>query len=238
MSTYDRRLFGARSREIRRPIRRSSPALVYSGPLGIALIAPLRNGTRWRIGKIMDRMAIVSRGDPLAGRLIHKIAAAEAYSIAAQVSRGDVLGEEPALAVATALQQRNERYTLGPGLPVEGCFVQLNATPADDYLAYLSVEGHVQTFSTVWFMGEISDSAERISSMREAEQILEFNDNLAGLLSPYERLAELMDALGDTDRMPTPVRDLVRSPRLDVVVLDRPAFARGSYKQVFHRLTP
>jgi hypothetical protein len=237
MHTYDRRVFGARAREIRRPIRRSSPALIYSGPLGIVIIAPLRNGTRWRIGKIMDRMAMVSRGDLLAGRYIHKIAAAEAYGIAGQVSRGDVLGEEPALAIASALQQRNDRFALGPGLPVEACFVQLGATRDQDYLAYISVEGTLQQFHTAWFMGEISDGTERTSSTREAEQLIEFNDKLAASIDSYDTIAQLSVVLSD-ERLPACVRELATAPRRDIVVLDRTQFSAGQYKQVFHRLTP
>lgn len=237
MSTYDRRVFGARAREIRRPIRRSSPALIYSGPVGIVIVAPLRNGNRWRIGKVMDRMAIVSRGDPLAGRYVHKIAAAEAYGIAGQVSRGDVLGEEPALAVAASLQARNDRYALGPGLPVEACFVQLNGNPDDDYLAYMSVEGSLQPFHTVWFMGDISDDNERTSATRDAERLLEFNDELRPLVGQYESAAELLDQLS-AQSMPGPIQTLVAAPHKDIVILRRAMYSSGQYKQVFHRLTP
>ena len=237
MANYDRKVFGARAREIRRPIRRSSPALVYSGPLGIVLIAPLRNGTKWRIGKIMDRMAIVSRGDALSGRFIHKVAAGAAYTSATWVSRGDVIGEEALLEVASVLQTRNDRYALGPGLAVEACFVQLNASPADDYLAYVPVEGHVQIFKTVWFMGEVTEQADQVSPMRQAEQLIEFNDSLAGLMEPYERVADLLESLRD-GRFPAPVRALAEAPTLDVVVLDRAHLTHGSYKQVFNRLTP
>ena len=237
MHTYDRRVFGARAREIRRPIRRSSPALIYSGPLGIVVVAPLRNGTRWRIGKVMDRMAMVSRGDLLAGRYVHKIAAAEAYGIAGQVSRGDVLGEEPALSIASALQQRNDRFALGPGLPVEACFVQLGATPDEDYLAYISVEGTLQQFHTAWFMGEISDGKQQMSSVRESDELSAFNDEFAASVGAHDSVATLLDTLSG-ERFSACVRELATAPRRDIVVLDRAQFTAGEYKQVFHRLTP
>lgn len=234
MPSYDMKVFNNRAREIRRAVRLSSPALVYSGPLGIALIAELRPGTKWRIGKVMDRMAIISRGDTIAGDIVHHIANLEAYGKANSFSRGGVLGKEPAYAVGAALRERNGRYALGSALPVEACFVQLNATPNDDYLAYLSVDGAVQTFRTAWFLGEATTS-EKASSAQREQATLALNDRLATALGPYHRFSDLWEALAGPG-IPDKISSLRNSPSLDVVVLNRASYEKRDFGGIFQRL--
>jgi hypothetical protein len=241
MPSIDLKVFGRRTREINRIVRRSSPAFVYSGPLGIVLIAALRSGTSWRVGKVMDRMAIVSRGDALAGTMVHKIAANEAYTIATSFSNGGVLGREPAEAVANTLRERNSHFTLTTPLPIEACFVQLGKVPDDDYLAYIGVDGALQTFRRVWFLGEAAghheaSSQSEISQSRRNEDQDALNNLLATALGHYNRLGDLREAL----MMPTtpePARNLIQNSSLDVVVLDREALRKRDYRKVFNRLT-
>lgn len=235
MASFDLKVFNARAREIRRAVRLSSPALVYSGPLGIAMIAELRPGTKWRIGKVMDRMAIVSRGDAIAGDIVHKIAAIEAYTIASSFSRAGVQGKEPVYAVGAALREHNRRYTLGSALPVEACFVQLNATPSDDYLAHISLEGAVETFRTAWFMGE-ADTREKASSTQHEEATLNLNRALVAALGTYQRFSDLLGALVGHG-IPPQVAALARSSSLDIVVLDRATYEKRDFGSIFQRLT-
>ena len=231
--SIDIKVFNQRAREIQRLVRRASPALVYSGPLGIAIAAPLRPGTNWRAGKVLDRMAFIGRGDTGARVLAHKIASAEARSIAGRFSQGDVKGHEPALAIGRALQESNHRYTLGAPLPVEACFVQLNATPETDYLAYISVQGTVRAFHKAWFLGE--SASETASATEREEAANQLNDSLTNTLGDYERFSDLWEALDRLD-LQEPVKALRSSPRLDIVILDRKALERHEYEKVFQRL--
>jgi len=230
MPSVDLQYIRSRQREMRHAIRLSSPALVYSGSIGIVIIAANKSQVRDRIGKILDRMAVVSRGELTASDIVHKVAAGEAYSLAQILSRGDVLGYEPVQAVS-ALLSRHYHSFLGEPLTVESCFVQLNTAPENDYLSHISPDGSVQLFEHMHYMGPAGDAEQSERSGDEA--LKQLNDRLLEHYQDYPTPSALVT---DMERNPSLAPLFTAGRRRDIVVLDRKALERRDFDSIFKRL--
>lgn len=252
MASVDMQYIRQRRREIRQTIHRSSPVLIYSGPLGIAIIAASKSAMRNRIGKILDRMAIVSRGELTACDLVHKVAAGEAYAIAHALSRGDVLGHEPAQAVGALLSRHYHVFQEAP-VAVESCLVQLNDTPETDYLSYIHPDGSMKLFDQILYLGSVGGSPEsdgpqdtladdaqehdpkgHDSDHGAQERLEELNHELRDRYVGYSSVAALV---ADLERAPKLAPLFTAGKRRDIVVLDRDALARREFGNIFKRLT-
>jgi len=241
MASVDMQFVRSRKREIRHTIHRSSPVLLYSGPVGIVIIAASKSVVRNRIGKILDRMAVVSRGELTASDIVHKVAAAEAYSLAHTLSRGDVLGHEPVQAVSAILSRHFHAF-LGEPLAVESCIVQLNNSPESDYMAHVGPDGSVQLFDRILYLGASEKHPVATPSPNEKEsdsdhaaqdRLDELNRELRDRYAEYTEIAPLIADMAQVPEL-SPLFTVGR--RRDVVVLDRTAFAQRDFDGIFKRL--
>lgn len=242
MASVDIQFVRNRKREIRHAIHRSSPVLLYSGPVGIVMIAASKSVVRNRIGKILDRMAVVSRGELTASDIVHKVAAGEAYALAHSLSRGDVLGHEPVQAVSAVLSRHFHAF-LGEPLAVESCIVQLNETPETDYMAHIGPDGSVQLFDRTLYLGapgkhrdaeQAPDSKESDSEHGVQERLDDLNRELRQRYAEYTDVAPL---IADLELVTELAPLFTAGRRRDVVVLDREALKRREFDGIFKRLT-
>jgi hypothetical protein len=246
MPSVDMKFVRNRQHEIRRVIQRSSPALIYSGTIGIVIIARSKKTLRPRIGKILDRLAIVSRGELSGSDQVHDIAALEARTRAHFESKEDVRGSDPVRAISEVLSNRYHAF-FGPPLAIESCLVQLNDTPDTDYMAHIDPDGSVQPFEHVLFMGSIEkphepharnneheDEASHTRDHLSRELLKQFNDQLERQWRDYgsvEDLLEALKAIPELESMFAPPK------RRDIVLLERAALLKQDYRNIFRRLT-
>ncbi len=246
MPSVDMKFVRNRQHEIRRAIQRSSPALIYNGTLGIVIIARSKKTLRPRIGKILDRLAIVSRGELSGSDSVHNIAALEARTRAHFESKEDVRGSDSVQAISDVLSNRYHAF-FGPPLAVESCLVQLNDTPDTDYMAHIDPDGSIQPFERILFMGSIekthgtssrdSEHEDESSHTRDHpshESLKQFNDQLQETWRDYgsvEDLLEALKAIPELESLFTPLK------RRDIVLLERAALLKQDYRNIFRRLT-
>jgi hypothetical protein len=240
MPSIDLQLVARRKNEIRRAIRRSSPALLYSGPVGIVIIAVNKSKIQARIGKVLDRMAIVSRGELTASDNAHKTAAAEAYSLAHLLSRGDVLGREVSQAVSAFLSSHYHALIVAPQA-VESCVVQLNATPDEDYMAHIGPDGSVLLFDRIMYLGAVEQEPAAESDDKASDQdhvvqeaLANLNRHLQEQWQPFDNVSPLIARLSEIREL-APLFALKK--RRDIVILDRSALAQRDFDGIFKRLT-
>jgi len=240
MASVDIQFVRSRKREIRHAIQRSSPVLIYSGPVGIVIIAANKSVVRNRIGKILDRMAVVSRGELTASDIVRNVATGEAHSLAHTLSRGDVLGHEPVQAVSSILSRHFHAF-LGEPLAVESCIVQLNDTPETDYMAHVGPDGSVQLFEHILYLGPpgkhqdpAPDAKDSDSDHGVQERLDELNRELRQRYTTYTEVAPL---IADMERVTELAPLFTAGRRRDVVILDRTALARREFDGIFKRLT-
>ena len=248
MPSVDLQFVRNRHREIHRAIARSSPALLYSGTLGIVIVARNKKMIRPRIGKILDRLAIVSRGEITASNLMHEIAAAKAYTDAHSKSKGDVQGSDAVQEMSIKLSQCYHAF-LGAPLAVESCLVHLGQTPDDDYMAHVGPEGSVQLFERIHFMGSVperhthhgaahadtADDETTVPSESSAHEALKLvNERLNEQWQDHTSINDLLGDLGDTEELQTL---FAPGKHRDIVLLSREAFLEKNYEQIFQRLT-
>jgi hypothetical protein len=238
MESIDLELVQRREQKTRQFVQRSSPFYVWSGQLGIVIVAANKDPVDSRIGKIMDRMACVSRGEQRASSDVHQLAALTAYSIAFQLSRGDVMGGEVAEVISRTLGASYHHY-LGDPMRVESCIVQLNATPERDYLALVEPDGTLVKFARVLYRGKIgSDDTDGESTgtgtrREQDEPLARLNDRLVTQWQDHPNITSLMDTLSAVAEL-SPL--LSSGVRRDIVLLDRTALRARQYEQVFKRL--
>lgn len=222
----------SRKREIRRAIKQSSPALIWSGSLGIVVIAPVKSPIQNRIGKMLDRIAMISRGELIAGQLLHKQAASEAYAAARILSRGGVGGDVPVQAVSTLLS-RHFQTPIGETLPVEACIVQLQASQEQDYLAYIDADGHTELFQKIRYLGSL-EKKEHLSGVREEAALQELQKRIAESWRDWPTIEDLVQGFRAVPELATVMSGGVRR---DVVLLDREAFRQGAYEIIWKRFS-
>jgi hypothetical protein len=232
MASIDLQYVRSRQRGIRRAIERSSPVLVYSGPIGIVVIAANKSESRNRVEQIMDRMACVSRGEFTASQIIHRQAAQNAYAIADALSRGEetLICDAAVHSVSTLLANRYHT-PIGEPLSVETVIVQLRETPERDAMAFIGPDGSTRPFERIRYLGETdtNGSQEETDEARKTINAIlnaQWADHptVSGLVMSLERMPEL-----------EPLFSVGR--RRDIVHLDRAAFAAHQYQDIFKRLT-
>ncbi len=237
MASIDLQYVRNRQRIIRRTIERSSPVLVYNGPVGIVLIAANKSESRNRIGQVMDRMACVSRGDFTACQIVHRQAAQNAYAVADALSRGEetLICDAAVQSVSTLLA--NRYYTpIGEPLSAEATIVQLRETPGQDFMATVSPDGSTQTFDRIRYMGTTDTGG----NQEESEKVLEqLNGTLRDQWADYHTVAELIMGLERASELEgiSGLKSLFSvGRRRDIVLLDRAALAAHDYQNIFKRL--
>jgi hypothetical protein len=232
MPSIDLQYVRSRQRGIRRAIERSSPVLVYSGPIGIVVIAANKSESRNRIEPIMDRIACVSRGEFTASQLVHRQAAQNAYAVADALSRGEetLICDAAVHSVSTLLANRYHT-PIGEPLSVETVIVQLRETPEQDAMAHIGPDGSTRPFEKIRYLGETDTNGSQEEAEEARKQInttvnaqWAVHATVAGLVMSLEAIPELA-SLFSVGR------------RRDIVHLDRAAFAAHKYQDIFKRLT-
>ncbi len=236
MASTDLSYIRHRQGELRRAVRRSSPVLVYSGTIGIIVVAIDKNPVYHRVGQILDRMACVSRGEFVASQLVHRIAAHEAYGMVGMLkSRGEeVLISDAAVQKVSTLLARQYNNPLGDTLPVETTIVQLRESPASDYMAHIGIDGSTQLFDRVRYLGSLGDSEEPQRADEKLGKLEQFNASLRERWTDLENISALIEWLGE---FPEAAPLLSTEHRRDVVLLNRERFLAGDYEDIFERLT-
>lgn len=235
MATVDLEFAIRREQNIRLAVRRSSPALIWSGDAGIHIVAVNRTRSDNRIYKALDRFAAVTRGLAVDGSLIARGAIQVAYGTAAQRSRGGVHGRHLVESVAHAVAERFHNYLSAP-LSAEMVLVQLNAAPDQDYLAHLNYRGEASTFEKAFFLGSVKPD---VTNQQQDETAFEkIQEQLQGAWEPGATLARISDIfralpiVGETPGL----GDTFAKGRLEVVLLDRTALAERRFADIFKRL--
>lgn len=232
MASIDLSYIRHRQGELRRAVRLSSPLLVYSGTIGVIIVAVDKNPVHHRIGQILDRMACVSRGEFVASQLVHRIAAREAYGVAGALSRGeDVLICDAAVQGVSTVLARQYNNPLGDTLPVETTIVQLRESPETDYLAHIEIDGGTKLFDRIRFIGTLGEGTE---TQRDEEELERLNATLRQQWVDHENIASLIVWL---EAFPEVAALHSTEHRRDIVLLNRERFLAGDYENIFERLT-
>lgn len=236
MASIDLEVIKLRESRIRLTIRRSSPALIWSGDDGIYIIAANKSRKADRTYRIVDRIACITRGNTTGGQELSQMAVIRGGNLALETSRGSVNVRDVAQTVARAIAESYYSAWTAP-IGVEAVLVQLQGTPEEDDMFYVSYKGESVPFEKALFLGSCDINGENHDTETKAHELLQ--EELEAAWEPdadLHRIAEIFNGLESTRRYP----DLTKAfaaKRLETVILDRARLAERNWRTIFNRLT-
>lgn len=239
MATIDMALVKKRESEMRLSIRQSSPVLIWSGAAGIWIIAASRLDAvrkKSRVYQVLDRIAYIGRGNSIDNRGIAGIAVVHGERLAGGMSRGDVQAAQIVQEVGSQLSRSYYNY-IGAPTAVESVVMQLQQSPEEDDLTYISFKGKALPFEKAIFLGACDLVGENES--QEEKDLSALNEQLRDSWEPdarVERINEIFLGLP----MVQSHQDLNRAfaaKRIETVLLDRQQLHERRYEKIFQRLT-
>ena len=236
MASIDLAAVSKRREEIRDDVRRSSPALIYSGTDGIHIIAPHRSTVKHqhRVYRILDRIAFVPRGQAAACKqaAAHLFVKGEEFGMG--TSRGYVFAEQLTTDLSPRIAHRWNHYWETP-MPVEGVVVRLEASPDDDEILHLQVTGDFEPIERTCYLGGIGEGS--IDLKVEEEQCDRLQDELQDAWEPeagFVRILEIFRNL-PTVREHESLQRAFDAPRVERVLLNRTNMAAKQWRSIFQR---
>ncbi len=229
MASIDQELVFRRERTILDSVRKSSPVLVWSGTLGIVILAPNKSRVQDRVYKIIDRMALAMRGTIPASTALARTIIGKAYADSIPLSRGGVGVRELAANAGSVIAGCFYDVLHAP-LPVEAAVVQLNDEVSKDYLAHIDPKGGLKTFERVHLLAAPDTHGQ--GSTDEEDAVERLQESVSRQWHDHTVIRTLME-----DLLSQSVLDpfLKQGLRLEMVLLDRTALRERKFSEIFKR---
>lgn len=229
MASIDQELVFRRERTILETVRKSSPVLVWSGTLGIVILAPNKSRVQDRVYKIIDRMALAMRGTIPASTALARTIIGKAYADSIQLSRGGVGVRELAANAGSVIAGCFYDVLHAP-LPVEAAIVQLNDEASKDYLAHVGPTGTLQTFERIHLLATPETHGQ--GSTDEEDAVEQLREAVSGQWRDHTTMRTLLEDIQNQSALEP---FLNRGVRLEVALLDRTALRERKFSEIFKR---